>query len=246
MITRVRSVTMGLGTLVVACSVYSATALAQLGDVDDDGDVDNSDLAMIAGNDGLFGASPSEGDVDGDADVDSDDFAVAAFEFSPSGFGGFFGVITADANPARLLYNSATGEVFMDQTNASGGVISTFVLGGSVGTFNAPGSAVFPFGGSLLEDAPSVISQSDPDSYAPAPGFATNPHYLGPILSTGLDLAGLTSELSTAVYVGLTGTGVREFELVVIPEPTSILLVLAALLSLSSVSLSVSRSQRAH
>jgi hypothetical protein len=219
-------------TLLIACLTYLPTTHAGgvfPGDIDGDGDVDNSDLAIIAGNDGLSPAFFSEGDVDGDSDVDSDDFAVAESDFFPSGFGDFFGVITSDTSTAQLTYNTSTGEVLLDQTSAPGGVISTFVLVSSSGSFTAPGTAAFPFGGGLFEDAATVISQSDPASYAPASGFSTNPHNLGAILPTGLDLAGLTSEVSQAVYVGLTGTGVREFDLVVVPEPTGCTLALAAL-----------------
>lgn len=216
------------------CLIHSANTVAVPvgGDPDADGDIDNSDLAIIAGNDGLFPATLSDGDTTSDGVVDEADFVFASAQFEAFGFGGFFAMITSDANPAQLVYKPATGEVLLDQTNAPGGVISTFVLG-SNGAFNAPGSALFPFGGTLLEDAPSVISQSDPNSYAPAPGFATNPHNLGPILPAGLDLPSLTTELSTAVYVGLTGTGVRAFELVVVPEPMSVAPFLVSLLSVA-------------
>jgi hypothetical protein len=183
-------------------------------------------LAIIAGNDGLASpnATHADGDVDSDLDVDEDDFVAALPDFGlEGGLGGFNGSLTSDPDPALLLYNSLTGNVRLDQTNAPGGVISTFILESS-GAFASPGTAVFPFGIDLLTDQASDIAQTDDASFDPAPGFATNPHDLGPLLSTGLDLAGLNSAISSAVYVGETGTGVREFVLVVVPEPTSLLL----------------------
>lgn len=206
-----------------AVSLPPVFGVVLLGDVDFDGDVDNADLAIIAGNDGQ---ATTDGDVDGDFEVDSDDFALAASNFFPMGFGGVGGGITSDPDPAEVIYNAATGEVFLDQTKAPGGVISTFILTGS---FAAPGTASFPFSGALFEDDPSVISQSDPASYAPTLGFSSNPHNLGAILPTGLDSLSISSFISGSAYVGLTGTGVREFDLVVIPEPTTSTLFLAAL-----------------
>lgn len=51
------------------------------GDVDDDGDVDLSDLAVLLSNFGRTDASRAEGDFDGDADVDLSDLAILLGSF---------------------------------------------------------------------------------------------------------------------------------------------------------------------
>ena len=55
---------------------------------------------------------------------------------------------------------------------------------------------------------------------------------IGAVLPTGLDLSGLQSFLSLAVYTGSLGTGTRNFELFVIPEPSSFALTIAAAVGL--------------
>lgn len=211
-----------------------AIAIFVEGDIDGDGDVDNADLATIAGNGGLLGAFPSDGDVDLDNDVDADDFEIAAGNYGSTAVstgltGQYFGPITLDSTPAQLLYNSATGEVLLDQTNAPGGVISNFILFSLNSSFLPPDPNDLPFGEELGASEVALIANSDPNSFSPSAGFPSNPHSLGSILPAGLDSSTLPLEVTQAVYVGETGTGVREFALVVIPEPATLALALVGL-----------------
>ena len=65
-------------------------------------------------------------------------------------------------------------------------------------------------------------------------GFSTlsGTFSIGNVLPTGLDLAGLSSFLSLAVYTGSLGTGTRSFELFVIPEPSTLVLAGVGILGL--------------
>ena len=210
-------------SLALAMFVLDASAFAippLVGDFDADGDVDNADLAMVAGD--PLGSSFEFAD------------AVANFGTNvlPDGEGGeYFGAITIDPDPARLLYNFGSGEVLLEQTNAPGGVISTFILISDSKSFVPLADPNYlPFGFSLGANEIGQISNSDPSSFDPSSGFPTNPFSLGPVLPAGLDSVALSSHLTQAVYVGLTGTGVREFALVIVPEPTTYVLVLGSFL----------------
>lgn len=125
---------------------------------------------------------------------------------------------------ADLIYDRATGDVVLDQSEAAGGVIVNFVLQ-SDGAFRAPGVASFPYTGQLITDQVDEISQTDPL----LAGLPENPFSLGPILPPGLSLDQLESVLSLRVYVGTPGTGVGTFDLFVreVPEPSTASLLVA-------------------
>lgn len=213
------------------------------GDADQDWDVDNSDLGSAFGNftgPGEFDKTTSQGDADQDGDVDNSDLGQA--------FGNFTGpvlppsetlltAVSATDSPviaalsptlADLIYNPLTGEIWLDQTEAAGGIITNFVLGDLQGGFSNANTQ-FPFLGALKTNLPFEISQTDPLFG----GLPTDVWSLGQILPTGMNAAGLTAFLDQATYVGALGTGVQNLDLVVVPEAGS--LVLCGLASLVAV-----------
>ncbi|MBI5863622.1 MAG: hypothetical protein HZB38_03755 [Planctomycetes bacterium] len=65
----------------VAYSLLSSGAVPCTGDLDSDGTVSLSDLAVLLSNFGLTGTTPEQGDLDGDSDVDIQDLATLLANF---------------------------------------------------------------------------------------------------------------------------------------------------------------------
>ena len=202
------------------------------GDTDLDHDIDNRDLGTSFGN--FSGPNPPEpglsfflhepdGDTDFDGDVDNRDLGAS--------FGNFSGPesdrLGDSADRADLIYDSGDGNVKLDASEAAGGVITNFVLGNAPGGagFNAPGVANFPFVSPFTTDTITEISQTDGTAIGVS-GITD----LGNIFPTGLALTGLESFLTDVSYVGVLGSGNPEFDLKVVPEPASILLMVLGLL----------------
>ena len=131
---------------------------------------------------------------------------------------------------ADLIYDSPTGNVTLDQTEAAGGIMNNFVLKNAVGGNDFNTSVVnFPFSGSLKTDLPTEISQTDP-LFA---GFTGGDQWsLGAIFPTGMDLSGLQSLLTQNSYVGAPGSGFQDLDLLVTPEPATLGLLLLGGLAL--------------
>jgi hypothetical protein len=213
-----------------AVQLYAAPGISS--DFDGDGDSDNVDLTILLSNFWLSPAIHSDGDANGDSIVDSSDFDIAKFDFGVAGLvGGYNGTLASDPNPAQLIYAPTTGAIRLDQSNAPGGIITSFVLQ-SNSAFAALNVFLLPFSPTTHYTATSsIIAQTDPsDPGGPYPptGFPSSPHLLGALLPTGLDLASLQAVLPSAVYVGQPGTGVRQFQLVVVPEPAAAVLAMIA------------------
>ena len=87
---------------------------------------------------------------------------------------------------------------------------------------------MFPAGG-ITTDLPQEISWNNLFG-----GFAGK-HVLGPILPTGMTLNQLALLLDNADYTGQLGTGPQVFDLAIkpVPEPTSIVLLCVAGISVS-------------
>ena len=136
-------------------------------------------------------------------------------------------------NTAKLIYNSETGNVSIDPRPDPSGQVINFVLKND-GAHFLPDAANFPFLVPNADPPPPLvpnftavaesfeISQSDGSLI----GFA-NVHDLGNILPPGLTFAEVENIFSTATYVGLAGSGVRQFS--IIPEPTSSVMTVLAL-----------------
>jgi hypothetical protein len=163
---------------------------------------------------------------DGDTDVADIQIQIANFDLMPTGTAFGSGAGLGDPGTADLIYDRNTGDVWLDPSDAPGGVLTSFRLEDS--TLNAPGVATFP-GHGLSTDTASEISWTDPFS-----GESVVLH-IGPILPSGLNtVAALDTYLATANYTGSLGSGGPfDFELFVIPEPASwLLLAGGSLLSL--------------
>jgi len=193
--------------------------LRDLGDVDEDGDVDNIDSGAVYGNftgPGDQGKIWADGNFDHDGDVDNVDFGALLGGFT----GPLAGNATDTANHADLIYDPATGNVKLDPSEAAGGVITNWAFENAATAFNAPGVVVFPtVGYGMNTDTAGQISQTD----VTMAGFGYLAD-LGDIFPTGLTLEGLQSLLTTASYVGTVGSGQLDFDLIVIPEPGALVL----------------------
>ena len=140
---------------------------------------------------------------------------------------------TAMGSQADLTYDPANGWVWLDQSEADGGYIDSFVLR----TSDDPGFVdwtVVPLAYWNYESTATEteISQTNtkPEEF-PGPGFSFHVDgvfELGPHFPTGKDLNGLQTFLTEATY----NSG-EDFDLIVIPEPltTVSLLVGGALLA---------------
>ena len=210
------------------------------GDTDLDGTIGNDDIGVAFGSFNINGpndivrdlngnvVSPtqqtitdkrhSDGDTDGDRDVDNSDLGVIFGGFDEGTGGpvavGLAGHTTDHATHADLIYDSTTGDVKLDATEAAGGVITNFVLKNGTSAFVAPGTATFPFASIFTTDATFEVSQTD----GTASGFS-GIHDLGSVFPTGMTLAGLQAFLTQASYVGTLGSGNPDLDLSVVPEP---------------------------
>ena len=187
------------------------------GDADRDGDVDNTDAAIFIGNftgPGSFGKTWEQGDMDGDGDVDNTDFAFVIANFTGPGAGNK----TDGPDNADLIYNYVTGNVQLDASEADGAVMNNFVLQNGDDAF-ITGVVNFPWG-SLQTDLVFEISNSDGTMI----GFS-GMWDLGDIFPGGMmDVDALEAFLTGATYVGAQGTGVQTLDLIVIPEPGTMVL----------------------
>lgn len=181
------------------------------GDFDRDNDVDVSDVISVVGGftgSGATGNWYNDGDTDTDGDVDVSDVISVVGNFT-----GAAARLTSDtAGVPNLIYDPATGNVALD---GDGLTLTAFQLE-SLGLFN-PANHISPGDADLEEATPSVLSY-----FVFSGGFTTA--NIGDVFPAGLDLAGLENMLSTADYAaGLGSDGV--FDLLVIPEPSSLTLV---------------------
>jgi hypothetical protein len=193
--------------------------LKLIGDTDRDGDVDNADIGTTTGSfTGSNGATDklwADGDMDFDGDVDNADIGAVTGAFTGSGVSSPVTSSTA----ADLLYDPATGNVQLDASEAAGSVITNFQIENTDGTFDILNYNRL-FDGAFGQATGETIGDTDM-TFAGLAGVAD----LGDIFPVGLDAAGLEAYLKTASYVGAAASGQQTFDLVVIPEPSSLTLV---------------------
>ena len=210
-------------TVTSDASYVAKTAVS--GDFDGDLDVDNADIGVATGNftgaagaGEFFGQYYRDGDVDGDMDIDNADIGGVTGNFT----GAAAGNLTDTVGTPNLVYDPATGNVTID---AEGLAITSFQFENGddsfvISEYNSPqdiGAGIF-FGLSFEEVAAGVIGDTD----ANAVGI-TGLFDFGDIFATGLDQAGLEAYLTTAFW-GTSGSGSGEFDLVLVPEPSSLAL----------------------
>ena len=190
------------------------------GDTDNDGDVDNVDLA----NGFAFFTGPlpaayvrnaSHGDTDGDTDVDNTDLATIISNFTgPT-------VNLSAALGATLIYDPATGEAAIDPSGSPSGAVVNFTLQTS-DQFNAT-AAELPVGGPFVTATSTEMSATDA-TLAGLLTDSTGTANLGTILPAGMNLEELDTFLTTRSYVPGLGYGGATLNLSVVPEPSSCLL----------------------
>ncbi len=122
---------------------------------------------------------------------------------------------------ASLIYDINTGSVTLDGTMATGGTITNFVLEDSEGGLLNTGSLVDPFGGIFLDASACIVASSD------GSGIGLTMIGLGLLLPSGLTLTQLQNYFNVATYVGTFDSGMQQFNFEVVPEPGSLLLLLA-------------------
>jgi len=126
---------------------------------------------------------------------------------------------------ANLLYDPATGNVKMDASEAAGSVILSFQIE-TAGLFregNYIGPAVGGFGGAFEDINDWEIGDTD----LTFTGFG-GVHDFGDIFPAGMNSDQLDGFLTKKVYTGAAGTGQWDLDLLVVPEPASLLILLAA------------------
>ena len=125
-----------------------------------------------------------------------------------------------DPTIADLIYNSDTGSVVLDPTDANGGVITNFVLQ-SENLFINTDDVENPYGGPFFTSNSGEVSASDGTAVGRSDSID-----LGLILAAGLSGDDLESLFTTSNYVGSLGSGQFDFDFVIasspaIPEPSS-------------------------
>jgi hypothetical protein len=212
----------GDGDSTLADTTYMITEIMDrpVGDIAQDklaADVDNADIGRAIGASGV-GTLYLDGDLDWDADVDTTDIAAMAAAFTGAKKPGAWTNGTPDAT---LRYQASNGQVWLKADEATGGIITSFQLENAAGTFvpaNFTGPTGGSFGGSLKEATTSVLADTDLTlaGSAGTGGLIS----LGAVLPPGMDLAGLTAYLKTAVYTGQLGSGQMQFTLEVLVDST--------------------------
>ena len=199
----------------------------RLGDVDTDLDVDSRDRNLLVSN--WTGAmvpcadptsSPS-GDFDGDCDVDSiDQHHLIRNWTGPQQAG-----LARTHDDVQLLYNAATGAVSLDASRSESGVLISFIFETAGGLRAENLRLPFVDVGTNTDNEMGQIGQSDVTNVGV--GRAS----LGDIFPTGMSQDDLRKFLIRAQYASSLGHG-GELALLVVPEPTSLgLLILAAAMS---------------
>ena len=203
----------GDGDSTLADTTYMITNIMErlVGDIAQDtlvSDVDNADIGRAIGASGV-GTLYLDGDMNWDATVDATDITAVAAAFTGAKKPGKW---TNGTPGATLRYQASNGEVWLKADEASGGIITSFQLENAAGTFvpaNFTGPTGGSFGGSLKDATSNVLADTDL-TLAGSSGTG-GLISLGTAFPPGMNLAGLTAYLKTAVYTGQPGTGQMQF-----------------------------------
>ena len=200
------------------------------GDFDRDGDIDAADRTIQtvgwtgAMPPGTGGAVFTDGDCDADGDVDTADQTGL--------IGNWTGALNAggleDDGDVDLVYDPESGNVTLDANDAASGVVVSFVIGTDHDNMDAANfDRPFIDVGTNTDATAFQMGQTDPLNQGAGPLVD-----LGNILPTGLDQQGLSDYLTLAQYASALGAG-GELDLVVVPEPSSVALILMGLFGLA-------------
>ena len=206
------------------------------GDFDRDGDIDAADRTIQtvgwtgAMAPGTGGAVFTDGDCDADGDVDTADQTGLIGNWTGAMAGGL-----EDDGDVDLIYDPESGNVTLDASDAASGVVLSFVLGTGQDNMrsenfvqSADGSAgPFIDVGTNTDATAFQIGQTDPLGQGAGPTID-----LGDILPAGMDQAGLSEYLTLAQYASALGAG-GELDLIVVPEPSTLALILFGLVGLA-------------
>lgn len=219
----------GDGNSTLADTTYMITNIMdrRVGDIAQDmivSDVDNADIGKAIGASGGVGTLYLDGDMNWDAAVDTTDITAVAAAFTGAKKPGAW---TNGTPGATLRYEAANGQVWLKADDVpNGGIITSFQLENAAGTFvpaNFTGPTGGSFGGSLKDATSSVLA--DTDLTLTGSGGTSGLISLGKVFPPGMNLAGLTAYLKTAVYTGQPGSGQMQFTpevLVDVTPPTLI------------------------
>jgi len=120
-------------------------------------------------------------------------------------------------NIADLIYDPATGRVWLNAAEAGRGIVTSFQLENGDGTFE-PGNYTGPTGGTFGGVFQNVTAAVIGDSDLTFAGFSGT-HDFGEIFPAGMDLAQLEAYLTTAVYTGALGTGQYTLDARILVDP---------------------------
>ncbi len=204
---------------VTFADVKALWQFVQPGDADVNGKVDALDL--LAASPAFNQAAPNqpggfsweEGDWNFDGVVNAIDLLEASPHFNKDEPTALVTLLAVDEGEPHVIYDPATGEVRINPGNKVG--INSFVFISASGVFT--GDPMIPPGTSMfLTDTDTMVALN---FFAPALMGETS---LGAIMATGLTEAFLLNDLT--LLGGISGQNNFEFALVVIPEPTTVML----------------------
>ena len=201
--------------------VNNSSCVIPCGDFDGDGDVDAADrtIQSIGWTGAIFGGGDTirPGDCDRDGDVDTADQLNTVSNWTGANPAEFESQV-----PAVLVYDPRSGNVTLDATSTSTGVLIGFVLSTDsnfrTDNFDAPFADI----GANTDSSAFQMGQTAPNGIGAGPTL-----HLGEILPAEMSLAEVTNFLSTASYSSQLGHR-AELTIQVIPEPTAFLLAMAA------------------
>ncbi|TWT40636.1 dockerin type I domain-containing protein [Botrimarina hoheduenensis] len=177
---------------------------ASPGDVDIDGDRDTRDAVVVLANRGATGARPdwTRGNFDADADIDIDDVAAVLLGYTGDR-GGATDEIGFDpqADNPDLVYDPATGRVQLAATGIE--VLAISLAGAFTGEIDPTDlNAAVDAGVALIDDADGQKGWVSGLATSGQGAGEYELYDLGLLLPAGLDLAGLTASLDSAVWAG--------------------------------------------
>jgi hypothetical protein len=204
---------------IVGVQITGTLASYLPGDTDFDGDVDTVDTTRMYQNftgDGATDKYKSQGDTDADGDVDTADSTTTFQNFTgaqaPLGVG--------DPNVADLIYDAATGELTIDPDGTTNIISYVLQTTESPGFIEENHSAAGGLWNQFVDSTDSQIGATI-GLFGEVP--ITSPVNIGAVMPSGLSEAQFQAFLSSHEWAIVGGGG--PFDLVWVPEPSSVMLI---------------------